>query len=207
MSTSPHAQLLRRVPPSRANRLCIWAGIAALAAAGFGASGCAKAQANIAPEGPPLDIPAPPPRIIAPADEPLASSVAEPSEPATAPGSTTRRPVRRPPAASEEEPKPEAAPPADVAVEEAAAPAEPAPTLRAPGRDAAENAIRDRLAIARRDLNRVDYARLSQDGRAQYEQSKRFIEQAEQAVKAQNFVFATTLADKAATLAAELLGR
>jgi hypothetical protein len=53
----------------------------------------------------------------------------------------------------------------------------------------------------------VDYARLSADGRMQYEQSKRFIQQAEDALKTQNFVFAQTLADKAATLAAELLGR
>jgi hypothetical protein len=53
----------------------------------------------------------------------------------------------------------------------------------------------------------VDYSKLSTDGRSQYEQSKRFIQQAEQALKDQNFVFAQTLADKAATLAAELLGR
>lgn len=206
MSTLLHVRLRRGPRPRRANWVCAW-GAAAVLGASLGASGCAKAQANTAPEGPPLDIPAPPPRLIAPADEPLASSVAEPAEPATAPGSTARRPIRRPPAASEGEAKPESTPPVEPVAPEAVPAAEPAPTLRAPGRDAAETAIRDRLAVARRDLNRVDYARLSQDGRAQYEQSKRFIEQAEQAVKAQNFVFAATLADKAATLAAELLGR
>ena len=81
----------------------------------------------------------------------------------------------------------------------------PTPTLRAPG--SAEKPIRDRVGIAQRDLARVDYAKLTEDGRAQYEQAKRFIQQAEQALKDQNFVFAATLADKAATLAAELLGR
>jgi hypothetical protein len=84
-------------------------------------------------------------------------------------------------------------------------PVEPAPTLRAPGSE--ERPIRERLTVAQTNLSRVDYAKLSTDGRSQYEQSKRFIQQAEQALKDQNFVFAQTLADKAATLAAELLGR
>jgi hypothetical protein len=67
--------------------------------------------------------------------------------------------------------------------------------------------VRDLLTRAARDLNKVDYMRLSTDSRAQYEQSKRFSEQAEQALKERNLIFAATLADKAATLAAELLGK
>jgi hypothetical protein len=67
--------------------------------------------------------------------------------------------------------------------------------------------VRDVLVRATRDLGRVDYGKLSADGRAQYDQSKRFSQQAEQALKERNLVFATTLADKAATLAAQLLGR
>jgi len=67
--------------------------------------------------------------------------------------------------------------------------------------------VRDLLASASRDLGQVNYARLSADGRVQYEQSKRFSAQAEDALKQRNLVFAATLADKAATLAAELLGR
>jgi hypothetical protein len=67
--------------------------------------------------------------------------------------------------------------------------------------------VRDTLARAARDLSRVDYGRLSADARAQYDQSKRFTQQAEQALKDRNFVFAATLADKAATLAAGLTGR
>lgn len=71
---------------------------------------------------------------------------------------------------------------------------------------AAERNVRDLLGRATRDLGRVDYGRLSANGRSQYEQSKRFTEQAEQALKDRNLPFAVTLADKAATLAAELLG-
>jgi hypothetical protein len=63
------------------------------------------------------------------------------------------------------------------------------------------------LARASRDLSRVNYSRLGADGRAQYEQSKRFSTQAEEALRERNLVFAATLADKAATLAAELLQR
>jgi hypothetical protein len=77
--------------------------------------------------------------------------------------------------------------------------------LRAPG--SAEKPIRDLVARAQRDLGRVDYAKLSEAGKDQYEQSKRFVEQAEQALRDQNLVFAQTLADKAATLAAQLVGR
>jgi hypothetical protein len=72
---------------------------------------------------------------------------------------------------------------------------------------ATERSVRDLLARAARDLGRVDYSRLNADGRAQYEQSKRFSMQAEEALRERNLLFATTLADKAVTLAAELLQR
>ena len=67
--------------------------------------------------------------------------------------------------------------------------------------------MRDTLARAARDINRVNYSRLSAEGRAQYEQSRRFSTQAEQALKERNLIFAATLADKAATLATELFSR
>lgn len=168
-----------------------------------------RAQAKTAPDGPPLEVPAPPPRVIAAAEEPIATTPAEPLEPAPPPASTARRPVRRP-AQTEPAQKPEPAP-ADTPMPQAAPPepavttTPPAPTLRAPG--SAEKPIRDLVAKAQRDLAQVDYARLTSAGKTQYEQSKRFAEQAEQALKDQNIPYAQTLADKAATLAAELLGR
>jgi len=70
-----------------------------------------------------------------------------------------------------------------------------------------ERGVRDLLARAARNLGRVSYVRLSADGKDQYDQSKRFSEQAEEALRARNVVFAATLAEKAATLAAELLAR
>jgi hypothetical protein len=191
----------------KALRVCF--GLIVVASLGAGVGGCIKAQAKTAPDGPPLEMPAPPPRVIAPADEPIVAAPAEPTEPAPAPTSTTRKPPRRAQPSAESTQKPvETAPPAELPLPQAAPEPTnptPAPTLRAPG--TAEKPVRDRLTEAQRDLARVDYAKLSPDGRNQYEQSKRFVQQAEQALKDQNFVFAQTLADKAANIAAELLGR
>lgn len=167
---------------------------------GVGSSSCARAQAAAA--GPPLEVPEPPPRVIATFEEPVTSAppVTEAPVATPAPAPTAARPPARRATGAADEPTP-----APIPVQP-----EPPRELRsaASGRDgAAERAVRDTLARAARDLGRVDYGRLSREGRAQYEQSKRFTQQAEDALKDRNFIFAATLADKAATLAAELLGR
>jgi hypothetical protein len=63
------------------------------------------------------------------------------------------------------------------------------------------------LSTASRNLGQVDYQRLSLAGKEQYDSAKSFGEQADEALNQRNYVFAETLADKAAKLAAELLGR
>jgi hypothetical protein len=78
--------------------------------------------------------------------------------------------------------------------------------LRAPS-PATEKDVRDKLARVNGELSRIDYRRLSADARSQYDQSKRFTQQAEQALKDSNVVFAATLADKAEALASQLLAR
>jgi hypothetical protein len=67
--------------------------------------------------------------------------------------------------------------------------------------------IRDLLVRANRDLKSIARGSLSADGRTQYDTARRFADQAEQALKEMNLVFALTLADKAATLARSLAGR
>ena len=175
----------------------------------FSAAGCAKAQAS-APAGPPLDVPAPPERVLAPVEEPVTASAPEPETPPPAPVATTPRTPPRPPARPAQPERPET-PPASASTPPAAPPAtEPPRELRpnTPSGDAAaERDARDKLARAARDLSRVDYGKLNADARSQYDQSKRFTEQAQQALKDRNFVFASTLADKAATLAAGLAPR
>jgi len=169
------------------------------------AGGCAKAAAASAPAGPPLQVPAPPDRVLAPVEEPAVAAEAPAPEtppPSVAPPRPTRptaeaRPAPAPPAAAAPSPAP--APPPAAAPRDLQAPS--------PANAATERSVRDLLARAARDINQVDYSRLSTEGKSQYEQSKRFSIQAEQALRERNLIFAATLADKAATLAVELLGR
>jgi hypothetical protein len=201
-SQLPNAQLPRVI-----RGIVLALGIGTL---GVGSFACAKAQAN-APVGPPLDVPAPPERVLAPVDEPVTASAPPPEEApppaaAAAPRTPPRPPARRP---EPEKPAEPAAPAAATTTPPPAAP-EPPRELRpaSPAADAAaERQARDALTRSSRDLARVDYGKLNADARAQYDQSKRFAEQAQQALRDRNFVFASTLADKAAALAAELVTR
>lgn len=160
----------------------------------------AKAQVRTEPPVPPLDPPAPPPRVIAtyePDPEPIvATPPVEPAAPV--------RPPSRPPR-PEQKPEPAATP---EPVESTSRPASgPSLTLTpTPGSEAQTvNAIRDLLVRATRDLSRVNVTTLNSDGRAQYDTARRFIQQAEDALKTRNIVFAGKLADKAATMAAVLV--
>ena len=165
-----------------------------------GSSACAKARAATVPDGPPLAMPAPPERVLVPVDAP-APVATQPEPDPPAPTAAAPKPAPRPAAAA---PKPQPAPPAAAA--QAPPPADTRQLTTNPaGSAAVERNVRDLLARAARDLGRVNYARLSADGKAQYDQSKRFTAQAQDALRERNFVFAETLADKAATLAAQLL--
>jgi hypothetical protein len=161
----------------------------------------AKAQVRTEVELPTLDPPPPPPRVVAiyaPEPDPL------PITPAIEPAAPMRPPAR----ASRPEQKPE---PATTVPEPAEAtvrpPAPPSLTLTpSPGSEAQTvTAIRDLLDRATRDLSRVNSSSLNNDGRAQYDTARRFIQQAEEALKTRNIVFAGKLADKVATMAAVLV--
>ena len=177
-------------------RFGIWVlGFGILVAAG---AGCAKARAASVPDGPPLSMPAPPERILVPVEPPVPAAAQPEPEPEPAPPTAA---VPRTPPKPVAAPKPQPAP-------QPAAQAPPVDTRElttAATSEATERNVRDTLARAARDLGRVNYKTLSADGRAQYDLSKRFSAQAQSALRERNFVFAATLADKAATLAAELL--
>ena len=83
----------------------------------------------------------------------------------------------------------------------------PAPTLEMQPGDRGEGAVRQQLVKAADDLQKVNYAGLSNDLKAQYDTAKRFITLGEQALREQNLIFAATLADKAAAIATLLLRR
>lgn len=174
-----------------------------LAAAAAGASGCAKVQARTEPVMPELAPPPPPPRVVemyvdgpvpTVAPGPVEAALATP--PAAAP--------TRPPAPRVDPPKVE---PPPIEPERPLTPAPAALTTRAvSGSEAkAVASIRAIMDRATRDLNRINFGALDADGRAQFGITQRFIQQADDALKAGNVSFASKLADKAATMAAVLI--
>ncbi|MGH9175462.1 MAG: hypothetical protein ACRD1H_13945 [Vicinamibacterales bacterium] len=151
---------------------------------------------------PVLEPPPPPPRVVETyIDEPLPT--VEPSPVDAALITPPSRPPTRPPAIRTEPAKPE---PSRTEPDRPTT-TPPALTLKpAPGVEAkTEASIRELLARAARDLQRINYAALGADGRAQYDTARRFMQQAEEALKGGNLAFAGKLADKAATMGAVLV--
>jgi hypothetical protein len=172
---------------------------------------CAHGQAKTIAELPPLDMPAPPPRVIETIEPQPPAVVALPDEPRT---TIRQRPV--PPPQRADTPRPAEPPKPDPQVVEPPRPVEepprtpPATTLQTTPTQRegqVEQRVRAQVRQALTDLNRVNYQALNADARNQYDTAKRFASQAEDALRARNLVFASNLADKAAALAAQLLGR
>jgi outer membrane biosynthesis protein TonB len=175
---------------------------------------CASTWAKGKPaDRPAMNVPPPPPRIIEPTPEPEPEPVND--LPAPPPNSGTSRPPRPTP------PKPEAKaePPAEVSPKpEAAKPAEAkadpsspsSPQLRTPqtaDTNGAEKNVHATVERANTMLNGVDYGPLSNERKKAYNDAKRFIRQAEDALKRGNYLFAQGVATKAETLARELSGK
>ena len=175
------------------------------------AAGCIKLHARSTPESPPLDMPAPPPRIVESTDSEAPPPVPLPEEPAHHPAGQRRPapPAPRPEPPKPEPPKPEPPPQAGETKppEEPAKPATTLQTIPAGAEVEVEKAIRQQLNRAGSDLNRVDYRALNTEARTQYDTAKGLVRQSEDALKVKNLVFARTLADKAAALAAQLAGK
>jgi hypothetical protein len=148
-----------------------------------------------------------PPEAVAVEPEPPAQEVPRPSRPRTprtpAPATDTRPDPPKPEPPATETPAVPAAEPSRPADS-------PSSALRTPqtANDAeAERRVRDVLGRASRGLEAVNRAQLSSDARAQFDTARRFIDQATDALKARNYMFAGYLADKAETLARGLAGR
>jgi hypothetical protein len=171
---------------------------AAFALAALSAGCAAKVQAETPePPLPTLEAPPAPPRIIAVYDDPVAA--APPAEVTLEGPPAPERPPSRPPRTETPDPPAATEPPRP-------APSPPLTLTPAPGTEAqTEASIRTLLFKATRDLARVNASTLSVDGRTQYETSRRFLQQAEEALKTRNLVFAGKLADKAAAMAAVLV--
>jgi hypothetical protein len=190
------------------NRLSLAVAWVALTAA---TGGCARLHAR-SNNGPPLNMPAPPARVVPIASQPIVvapptvddvpSRAPEPiNPPAPTPAPRVDRGEQAPPSRTEA--------PADAGATAAPAPAAPAPTpppaLQTTANPTeAEQRTLASLRNAKRDLDKIDARRLNTEARSQYDIARRFVQQAEEALKNRNPVFAEQLADKAATLAALL---
>ena len=174
---------------------------------------CARPKAKTIAELPPLEMPPAPPRDIESNETEPLPPVPLPTEPArNAPPRTRPTAPAREPRANEsarpEPTRPEAT--TEIEAPRAEEPPRPATTLQTTPPEAegeVERNIRTTMQRATNDLNRIDYRVLNADARTQYDTAKSLIKQAESAVKSKNLVFAKSVADKAAALAAQLGGK
>jgi hypothetical protein len=178
-------------------------------------SACATGKAASAPELPALDVPSPPPRVLPPLEGgPIEGVVHSGVEAPTdtrpqprhreGPRGDTGRPEVKPEAPRTDVPPAEAPPPETAPAAEARGAVPPAldgETVRV------AQSVRLLLDRANKDLSQVDYGALPIDAKSQYDAAKRFMALANQAIRDQNLIFAQTLADKAAAIAALLSRR
>jgi hypothetical protein len=192
------------------NRLILGGLMVALVAAG----GCATARAKSQADPPALEVPMPPPRVIVPPEPEPEAPPAQAPEPEPRQQKPPRRPAQQ--QQQQQQPRPDSRPPgadkkpdAPPATVETVKPPVSSGTLEQalPAGPEVERHVRDQIAQATGDLKRVDYGALNADAKAQYDTAKRFVDQAEQALKEKNLVFAAKVAEKAAGLAAILVGR
>jgi hypothetical protein len=185
--------------------------VAAVLVCSLTAGGCHRLSARSAPEPPPpLDVPAPPPRVV----EAIGTDSPAPGTLVDAPTSGAPSSRRPPPRveAPKPEPKPVEPPPTPVTeVPPPVEPAKPVTTLQTtpPEREAAlEQEIRTKIDTAAKTLGGIDYKKkLSSGEKQQYDQVKSFIARAEEAIRAKNLVFARQLAENAEKMADQLAGR
>ena len=184
---------------------------------GLLATACASAQAKGPSEKPALNVPPPPQHEIELPAEPLEPVGEVPGtipgiEPA--PARTGRPPASRPQPgdAKPEKTEPKTDTPAAGPARARATSPPPAgsPQLRTPqtaDTSTAAKSVRTTIDRARNTLQTVNLGIQSNERKKAYHDAELFLQQAEDALKEGNIVFAQAVATKAETLAKELAGR
>ena len=174
----------------------------------FAASACTTARAAKPVERPALEVPPPPPRVIAPLplpDLPAVDLVPE------LPTNNTPVSPRSKAKSERSEPKPDPKPETPPVDPPPAAPPAPAtPVLRIPeGGDTTQiqNQIKTSIGTTRAILEKTDYGPLKQPLKNAYDQAKNFVTAAEAALQSGNLMYAKETAEKAEKLAKELQNR
>lgn len=168
----------------------------AIVALAFGLTACAaRADVGTATGAPALLPPTPPARLVVPvAEKPTLPDVDTEATQPPAPTTPNRPRETRPPV-------PPTAPPTPPATQGGPPPAVLSTTANTAN---FERRIREQLRKATLDLSQVNPRTLGADARAQYDAAQGFIRQCEEALDVRNLMFASQLADKAATMAALL---
>lgn len=176
---------------------------------------CASAQAK-GTDALALDVPPPPPHVVEIAAEPLepVGEIPNPNTPApTRPGRPAAREAAPKPDTSKPEPKtdvPATTPAAPPETPAPVAPPPPNPQLLTPQTSdtsgAAKN-VRNTIDRAAKTLATVNRGPLSNERKKAFDDAKLSLQQAEEALKQGNIVFAQAMATKAETLAQGIAGR
>lgn len=181
---------------------------ALIAVAALGGAACTTTRAATPVERPALEVPPAPPRVIVPMPAPDAPPVLEPVE--DLPVVTgDRSPTKPRPQRDKPDPNKPADPKVEPPVEPPVQPPphQPAPQLRLENPNGAQTSaqIRDTINRAKAILEKIERNSLTTEPRRKaYDDAKLFAQQAEDAIKNANFVFAKELADKAERFAKEL---
>ena len=168
---------------------------------GASLAGCASTRAQVVEDQPALVVPPVPPRSI----EPPRVVEPPPAEPAVEPPptpTTTFKPANRSPRqnAEKQESKPPDVPP-DTTVPANPSPVPPLRTATTPSGPEAARQIRDILERATNVLAKVDYQKLSDDRKANYNSAKNYMQQADEALKKDDLTLARSFADRAENIA------
>lgn len=147
----------------------------------------------------PLVVPAPPSRTLV-AVTPEPDPLPVPSNPATQTNAPARPTDPPPPARTPPPATPPAAPPATPVVET------PPPVLQTSATAGGSEAkIKESLDETERQLKTVNQATLTREGKDHFSTAMSHVRTAREALVIKNFVYAKELADKAATLAKQLI--
>ena len=174
--------------------------IVVLGTALFAGAACASSPARAAGKVP-LETPEPPPRAaMDPVPAVVVAEPVVPERPAVAPAARPPSLTPSPPASTISTPATAALPPVTVEPPRTT----PAPELRpAGGAGVTPTAaqVRERIARTKQKLDRIGRAKLNAGKRTDYDSARRFLTQAEAAVKENNLLLAESSAEKAETLA------
>lgn len=170
------------------------------------AAGCGGARAQVIEDQPTLAVPPVPARTIEPV-LPVEPPAIEPVPNLSPLPPAPSKPKPLPRAETKPEPKPEAPPEATAGASANPAPVEPLRTATTPSGPEALRQVKEALARTESVLSKVDYQKLSADRRANYEAVKGYMQQAEDALRKEDFTQARMFAIRAENIAKQLESR